>query len=265
MNRLRRLWAVFESTVSPRHFYRLSGHWLPWFAWPAAVLILTGLVWGLAFAPADYQQGNSYRIIFIHVPAASLAMGGYLMLAVCGLISLVWRVKTAEMVAAAAAPVGAWFCFLALVTGSLWGKPTWGTYWVWDARLTSMLILFFLYAGVMALQSAYEDAAQGGKAAAILALVGVVNLPIIKYSVQWWNTLHQGSTFRITERPTMPPEMYLPLLVMLLGLYCFFAAVVLMRSRHQILRRERRSQWVRQIIAGDIAGESARKEHRHGL
>lgn len=250
MNLLRTWWAAFERTVSPRHFYDLAGRWLPWLAWAAAILLPVGLVWGLAIAPADYQQGNSYRIIFIHVPAASLAMGGYLMLAICAVISLVWRVKTAEMVARATAPVGALFCFLALVTGALWGKPTWGTYWVWDARLTSMLILLFLYAGVIALQSAYEDAAQAGKAAAILALVGVVNLPIIKYSVTWWNTLHQGSTFRITERPTMPPEMYLPLLVMLLGLYCFFAAVVILRSRHEILRREWRSQWVRALILG---------------
>ena len=245
---LRRLWATFESTVSPRHFYQLSGRWLPWFAWPAGMLIAVGLVWGLAIAPADYQQGNSYRIIFIHVPAASLAMGGYLLLAICGAISLIWRVKTAEMVAKAAAPVGALFCLLALITGSLWGKPTWGTYWVWDARLTSMLILLFLYLGVMALQNAFEEVAQGSKASALLALVGVVNLPIIKYSVEWWNTLHQGSTFRITERPTMPPEMYLPLLVMFLGLYALFATLILLRSRQEILQRERRSQWVRQLV-----------------
>jgi len=247
---LRRLWATFESTVSPRHFYQLSGRWLPWFAWPAGLLIAVGLVWGLAIAPPDYQQGNSYRIIFIHVPAASLAMGGYLLLAICGAISLIWRVKTAEMVAKAAAPVGALFCLLALITGSLWGKPTWGTYWVWDARLTSMLILLFLYLGVMALQNAFEEVAQGSKASALLALVGVVNLPIIKYSVEWWNTLHQGSTFRITERPTMPPEMYLPLLVMFFGLYALFATLILLRSRQEILQRERRSQWVRNLVMG---------------
>ncbi len=250
---LRRLWATFESTVSPRHFYQLSGRWLPWFAWPAGLLIAVGLVWGLAVAPADYQQGNSYRIIFIHVPAASLAMGGYLLLAICGAISLIWRVKTAEMVAKAAAPVGALFCLLALITGSLWGKPTWGTYWVWDARLTSMLILLFLYLGVMALQNAFEEVAQGSKASALLALVGVVNLPIIKYSVEWWNTLHQGSTFRITARPTMPPEMYLPLLVMFLGLYALFATLILLRSRQEILQRERRSQWVRQLVEGQAS------------
>ena len=250
MELLRRLWATFESTVSPRHFYQLSGRWLPWFAWPAGLLIAVGLVWGLAIAPPDYQQGNSYRIIFIHVPAASLAMGGYLLLAICGAISLIWRVKTAEMVAKAAAPVGALFCLLALITGSLWGKPTWGTYWVWDARLTSMLILLFLYLGVMALQNAFEEVAQGSKASALLALVGVVNLPIIKYSVEWWNTLHHGSTFRITERPTMPPEMYLPLLVMFFGLYALFATLILLRSRQEILQRERRSQWVRNLVMG---------------
>ncbi|WP_022955884.1 heme ABC transporter permease [Perlucidibaca piscinae] len=249
MTLLRKLWAVIEPTVSPRNFHDLAGRLLPWFAWPAAVLLLLGLVWGLAIAPPDYQQGNSYRIIFIHVPSASLAMGGYLMLAACAVISLVWKVKTADMVARAVAPAGAVFCFLALITGALWGKPTWGTYWVWDARLTSMLILLFLYMGVIALQHAFDEVAQGGKAAAILALVGVVNLPIIKYSVEWWNTLHQGSTFRITERPTMPPEMYLPLLVMFFGLWCLFVAVVLMRSRHIIVQRERRTRWVRELIA----------------
>lgn len=253
MNVFKRAWASIESTVSPRHFYRLSGLWLPWFAWPAAILLSVGLIWGLAIAPEDYQQGNSYRIIFIHVPAASLAMGGYLLLAICAVISLVWRVKTADAVARAAAPVGALFCLLALITGSLWGKPTWGTYWVWDARLTSMLILLFLYCGVMALQQAFDSQSQGSKASALLALVGVINLPIIKYSVEWWNTLHQGSTFRITERPTMPPDMYLPLLVMFLGLYCLFASVILMRSRHEILRREVRSRWVQAEIHGEAA------------
>lgn len=267
MKWLNDLWDAFLRTVSPRHFYFISGRWLPWLSWPAVILLSVGLVWGLAFAPPDYQQGNSYRIIFIHVPAASLAMTGYLLLAVCAVISLVWRVKTAEMVARAAAPVGALFCFLALVTGSLWGKPTWGTYWVWDARLTSMLILLFLFAGIIALQNAFDDVAQGSKAAAILALVGVVNLPIIKYSVNWWNTLHQGSTFRLTERPTMPPEMYLPLLFMLFGFYCFFGAIVIYRSRHEILRRERRSQWVRQIVLGEaaVSGPNTPRDPSNGL
>lgn len=249
-------WDYFQRTVSPKHFYEISGRWLPLFAGLAAVLLLTGAVWGLAFAPPDYQQGNSYRIIYIHVPAASIALSGYMLMAVCGVISLVWKIKTAEMVARSVAAIGAWFCFLALFTGAVWGKPTWGAYWVWDARLTSMLILLFLYLGVLALYSAYDSAASAGKAAAILSIVGVINLPIIKYSVQWWNTLHQGSTFRITERPTMPPEMYLPLLVMLVGFYAFFAAMVIVRTRNEILDRERRSRWVQDIV---------RQEAGHGL
>ncbi len=242
------IWAYINRTVSPRHFYAIGGQWLPWLSVLAAVLLAVGMVWGLAFAPADYQQGNSFRIIYIHVPAASLAMGGYVLMAACGLIHLVWKVKTAEMVARSVAAIGAWFCFVALFTGAVWGKPTWGTYWVWDARLTSMLILLFLYLGVMALYSAYENAASAGKAAAILALVGVVNLPIIKYSVEWWNTLHQGSTFTVTEKPAMPPEMYLPLIVMVVGFYAFFAACVIARTRNEILLRERRSQWVKDLV-----------------
>lgn len=241
-------WQGFLQTVSPKHFYRISGLWLPWLALWAGLFIGVGTVWGLAFAPADYLQGNSYRIIFIHVPSASLAMSGYLAMAVCGVISLVWKVKTAEMVARAIASVGAWFCFLALVTGAVWGKPTWGTYWVWDARLTSMLILWFLYVGVLALYSAYESSATGAKAAAILSVVGVVNLPIIKYSVQWWNTLHQGATFTLTARPKMAPEMVWPLLIMILGFYGLFALLVALKSRNIILDRERRSAWVRDLI-----------------
>ncbi len=252
MGMIARWWDAFQRTVGPRHFYQISGSWLPWFAAFAVVFSVIGLAWGLLFAPPDYQQGNSFRIIYIHVPSASLAMSGYLMLAVCAVISLVWRVKTAEMAAQAVAPVGAVFCLMALVTGGIWGKPTWGTYWVWDARLTSMLILLFLYVGVIALQNAFEDSAQAAKAAAILSLVGVVNLPIIKYSVEWWNTLHQGATFKLTERPAMPVEMWLPLLISLIGLYAFFSWLVIWRTRHIILRRESRSRWVRELVGKSI-------------
>ncbi|HEX5277835.1 MAG TPA: heme ABC transporter permease [Fluviicoccus sp.] len=257
MNWLNRAWQTFLQTVSPKHFYFISGRFIPWLAVISGLLISIGTVWGLAFAPPDYYQGNSYRIIFIHVPAASIAMSGYLGLAVCGVISLVWKVKTAEMVARAIALLGAWFCFLALVTGAVWGKPTWGTYWVWDARLTSMLILWFLYVGVVALYGAYESSATGAKAAAILSVVGVINLPIIKYSVEWWNTLHQGATFSLTSKPKMPPEMWMPLVVMILGFYALFALLVVMKSRNVILQRERRSQWVREIVRAE--GE------RHGV
>jgi heme exporter protein C len=253
MKWLNALWDYFQRTVSPKHFYEIGGRWLPVFWGFAAVLIGVGTVWGLAFAPPDYQQGNSYRIMFIHVPAASIALSGYLLMAVCGIISLVWKVKTAEMVARSMAAIGAWFCFIALFTGAVWGKPTWGTYWVWDARLTSMLILLFLYLGVLALYSAYESAASAGKAAAILSIVGVINLPIIKYSVEWWNTLHQGSTFKLTAKPNMPPEMYLPLVLMLFGFYAFFAATVTMRTRNEILQRERRARWVKDIVERESA------------
>lgn len=245
---LKRWWQVVEQTVSPKHFYRISGAFIPWLATIAGLLIAIGTVWGLAFAPPDYVQGNSYRIIFIHVPAASIALSAYFTLAICGVISLVWKIKTAEMVARAIALIGAWFCFLALVTGAVWGKPTWGTYWVWDARLTSMLILLFLYLGVIALYNAYDSSATGAKAAAILAIVGVVNLPIIKYSVVWWNTLHQGATFTLTEKPKMPIDMWLPLLVMILGFYTLFALLTILKSRTIILQRERRSQWVRELV-----------------
>ena len=248
MHIIARWWDAFQRTVGPRHFYEMTKSWLPWFAGIALVMTSIGLTWGLLFAPPDYQQGNSFRIIYIHVPSASIAMSGYFMLAVCAVISLVWRVKTAEMAAQAAAPVGALFCLMALVTGGIWGKPTWGTYWVWDARLTSMLILLFLYIGVIALQHAFDEAAQAAKASAILALVGVINLPIIKYSVDWWNTLHQGATFKLTEKPAMPVEMWMPLLISIIGLYAFFSWAVIWRTRHIILQRERRSRWVKELL-----------------
>ncbi|NNM52923.1 MAG: heme ABC transporter permease [Pseudomonadales bacterium] len=247
-----KLWQYVQRTVGPRHFYEISGRWQPWLGGSAFILLAVGLVWGLAFAPPDYQQGNSYRIIFIHVPAAAIAMGGYGLMAIASGIFLVWKVKTAEWVARSVAPLGAWFTLVSLLTGSLWGKPTWGTYWVWDARLTSMLILLFLYWGVMALYQAYENSPAGGRVAALLTLVGVVNLPIIHYSVAWWNTLHQASSFSLTRGPSMPPSMYLPLLVNLLGFYCLFGWMVIARAREEILLRESKSSWVRQVVTVEM-------------
>lgn len=244
----RRLWLWFLTTVGPRHFFESFSGWVRPLGLLAAVLLGVGTVWSLVFAPADYLQGNSYRIIFIHVPAASLALSIYFALAVLGLITLVWKIKTAELVARAAAPVGLMLCVLSLITGAIWGKPTWGTYWVWDGRLTSMLILAFLYAGVVALQQAFAHSTEPGKAAAILSLVGAINLPIIKYSVVWWNTLHQGSTFSLTAAPKMPPSMYVPLLIMLLGFYVLTATWVLYRTCTLILQRERNSRWVQALV-----------------
>ena len=238
-------WTWFHKWGSPKWFYEVSASWLTGFAWAAALLLVVGLVWGLGFAPPDYQQGNSFRIIYIHVPAAILAQSCYLMLAVAGAVGLIWKMKLADVALQQAAPIGAWMTVIALVTGSLWGKPTWGTYWVWDARLTSMLILLFLYFGVIALGNAISNRDSAAKACAVLAIVGVVNIPIIKYSVEWWNTLHQPATFSITGKASMAMEMWLPLLIMIIGFYCFFAAVLLLRMRIEVLRREARASWVK--------------------
>ena len=238
----------FYQLASPRWFYDITGMLLPWFSVLALILMVVGSVWGLAFAPADYQQGNSFRIIYVHVPTAILAQSCYMLMAVAGAVGLIWKIKIAHVVAKSAAPIGASMALLALVTGAIWGKPTWGAWWVWDARLTSMLVLFFLYLGVIALTSAFEHVASGDKAAAVLALVGVVNIPIIKYSVEWWNTLHQGATFKVTEKPAMPPDMWIPLLIMIIGFYCFFAVVLMSRARTEVLRRERKTDWVKSVI-----------------
>lgn len=248
---LERLW---HRLGSPRHFYELGGNWLPWLAVPAVLLCAIGIVWGLLFAPADYQQGHSFRIIYVHVPAASLAMSAYFAMAVAGVVVLVWRMKMAEIVLQAIAVPGAVMCALALFSGSLWGKPTWGTYWFWDARITSMLVLLFLYLGVIALGSAISSPVLAARATAVLSIVGAVNIPIIKYSVEWWNTLHQPATFKLTEKPAMAPEMYQPLIVCMLGFYLAFAVVVILRVRNTILEREAGARWVRELAAGNGEG-----------
>lgn len=238
----------FYQLASPRWCYQITGKLLPWLTAAALVLLVGGTVWSLAFAPADYQQGNSFRIIYLHVPSAILAQSAYMLMAVAGAIGLIWKMKVADMVLKSAAPIGASMAVLALATGAIWGKPTWGSWWVWDARLTSMLILFFLYLGVMALNSAIENESTAAQASAVLALVGLVNIPIIKYSVEWWNTLHQPATFKLTEKPAMPVEMWLPLLVMVIGFYCFFAVSLMQRLRNEIIWRERRAGWVRELL-----------------
>lgn len=240
----------FYQLASPRWCYEITGKLLPIFVIAAVTLLVVGTVWALVFAPADYQQGNSFRIIYIHVPASILAQSCYMMMAVAGAIGLIWKMKVADMVAKSCAPIGATIAILSLVTGAIWGKPTWGSWWVWDARLTSMLILLFLYLGIIALNSAIESEQTAAQSTAVLALVGLVNIPIIKYSVDWWNTLHQPATFKLTERPAMPSEMWVPLLVMVIGFYCFFAVAMMLRLRNEIIQRERRSGWVRDLITG---------------
>lgn len=244
MGLLSRLWQGFLTTVGTERFFKIFSPWVKWLGLIAFILLSVGTVWGLAFAPTDYLQKDSYRIIFIHVPSASIAMSVYLAMAVLGVIFLVWKIKTANIVAQAIAPIGLMACVLALMTGSIWGKPTWGTYWVWDARLTSMLILAFLYIGVISLFTAFEHSQNRGKAAAILSVVGAVNLPIIKYSVEWWNTLHQGSTFTITNAPKMPASMWVPLLIMIVGAYFLVACLAIYRANSLILQREHNKAWV---------------------
>jgi heme exporter protein C len=238
-----------KKLVIPREFYRWSGHLIPWL-WGLFILALGfGLVDGLYYAPADYQQGQGYRIMFVHVPAAILSMGIYALMATCSLVYLVWRIKLADVIAAVSAPLGALFAGLALLTGSLWGKPMWGTWWIWDARLTSELILLFLYAGAMALRSGIPNLERSSRATSILVLIGVVDLPIIHYSVYWWNTLHQQSTLLKLGAPSIAPSMLYPLLAMIIAFGSYFAAVVLMRARNEVLRRESQSRWVEEILA----------------
>ncbi len=216
---------------------RLSGAVLPWVSAGALVLTGIGLIWGLFFAPADWQQGDAVRIMYIHVPAAWLASAGYMGLAVCSVLSLVWRHPLADLAAAEIGPVGAGFTAMCLATGSLWGKPMWGAWWVWDARLTSVLVLFFLYLGHVALVRAFDDPVRGYRAGAILALIGVVNLPIIKFSVDWWNTLHQPDTITLTGAPSMYLGMLWPLAFTTLGYSLAFAAIVLARTRAAVMER----------------------------
>ncbi|HKS89525.1 MAG TPA: heme ABC transporter permease [Stellaceae bacterium] len=224
--------------ANPARFMRASGAVLPWAGAAAALSLALGLVWALVFAPPDYQQGESVRIMFIHVPAAWMALSVYLFVAVASGVALVWRHPLAETAAQAAAPIGAAFTAVCLATGSLWGRPMWGTWWVWDARLTSVLVLFFLYLGYIALVNAFDDRSRGARAGSLLALVGVVNLPIIKFSVDWWNTLHQPASVLRFGGPTIALSMLLPLLVMALAFTLLFAWLLLLRMRTALNERK---------------------------
>jgi len=242
------MWTWFYKLASPPSVYRVAAAFTPWLLALAAITIGYGLVDGLAFAPPDYQQGDAYRMIYVHVPCAWLSLLAYSVMAVAGAIALIWRIKVGHAVAAASAPIGASFTLAALATGSLWGRPMWGTYWVWDPRLTSELILLFLYVGVMALRPAFEDPGRGDRAAALLALVGWINVPIVHFSVQWWNSLHQGPTIAKLGKSDISGSMLWPLLCMLLGFMLFYGGVLCMRLRGEILNRERSAAWVREAI-----------------
>ena len=224
--------------ASPPAFYPLAGKLIPWFAIPAAILFVVGLYVGFFVAPTDFQQGDAYRIMFIHVPAAWMGMLLYVVMAFYAGIGWAFNARLASMMASAISITGALFTLISLVTGSLWGKPTWGTWWVWDARMTSTLILLFLYIGFISLQAAIEDPRRADKAGAVLAIVGVINVPIIYFSVQWWNTLHQGATIRILGKPTIAGSMVAAMLIILAACWLYSVAVVLVRVRQIILERE---------------------------
>ncbi|MEI6353402.1 MAG: heme ABC transporter permease [Methylococcus sp.] len=242
------IWVFFHKWASPKHFYRLSGALIPWLWALTLALLIGGLYLGLFVAPPDYQQGQSYRIIFVHVPSAWMSLFIYTFMAALSGIYLVWNIKLADVMVRSSAQLGASFTFLALATGSLWGKPMWGAWWVWDARLTSELILLFLYLGYLALVNAIEDTRTAARAGAVLILVGVVNIPIIHYSVEWWNTLHQGATVTKMDKPSIHVSMLIPLLLMAGAFQLYYFSVVLMRARIELLDRERRSEWVREMM-----------------
>lgn len=247
------MWTFFHKLASPKHFYRISGYLIVWLGVITAILLLAGLYLGLFVAPPDYQQGESYRIMFVHVPSAWMSLFVYVFMAVLSAIYLIWNIKLADVMASSSAALGASFTFLALVTGSLWGKPVWGAWWVWDARLTSELILLFLYLGYIALVSAIEDKRSAARAGSVLILVGVVNIPIIHYSVEWWSTLHQGPTVTKFDKPSIHISMLLPLLLMATAFQLYYFTVLLIRARSEVLDRERRSAWVQEAFSEPAA------------
>lgn len=241
------IYLFFHKTGSPPWFYKYSGYLIPWL-WTGFILLTAiGLYLGLFVAPADYQQGESVRIMYIHVPAAWMSMMIYGMMAVMGFIALVWRIRIMEVLIISSAPIGAAFTMIALVSGSLWGRPTWGTYWVWDARLTSELVLLFLYFGVIALYNSFDEPRKAARAASLMSIVGAINLPIIHFSVVWWNTLHQGSSIG-TEGNSIHPSMLWPLLYMAIAFKLYYGANLLSRARLRLLAQDHRKRWVQDLL-----------------
>ncbi|OUU79069.1 MAG: heme ABC transporter permease [Gammaproteobacteria bacterium TMED78] len=239
----------FYRLGSPPHFYKLNRVIYPWIGLISILLIIIGSIWGLAFAPSDYLQGDGFRMIYVHVPSAYVSMLAYIVLAISAGIGFIWRMKLAHAVAVSAAPFGASFTLLALITGSLWGKPMWGTYWEWgDARLLFELLLFFMFLGYILLHSSFEDPNRGDRVSSILAVVGIINIPIIHYSVEWWNTLHQGPTISKLDAPSITIDMLLPLLVMIFGFTLFFFFLLLFRLQTEILIRSSNTQWVKSLF-----------------
>jgi heme exporter protein C len=241
------IYLFFHKTGSPPWFYNFSGKLIPWLWVGFLLLTAYGLYLGLLVAPADYQQGESVRIMYIHVPAAWMSMMIYGLMAIWGFIALVWRIRIMEVLIISSAPIGAAFTIIALITGSLWGRPTWGTYWVWDARLTSELVLLFLYFGVIALYNSYDEPRKAARAASLMAIVGAINLPIIHFSVVWWNTLHQGSSIG-TSGNSIHPSMLWPLLYMAIAFKLYYGANLLSRARLRLLKQDHRKRWVKDLL-----------------
>ena len=245
-------WTWFHRLASPPYIYGLARRLVPWFAWPAALLIVAATVWGLGIAPADYQQGDGFRIIYVHAPTAWLSLLVYVTMGVAAGVGLIWRMKVAHALAASAAPIGASFTLCALVTGSIWGGPMWGTYWEWDPRITFELLQLFLYLGYMALRASIDDTQRADRTSAVLAVVGVVNVPIVHFSVIWWNSLHQAPSVMKLGQWAMPVSMYGPMFVMLGGFTFLFLALTLIRLQAEVLARERAASWIRDAVGTNL-------------
>jgi heme exporter protein C len=245
------MWKFLYQLASPKAFYHVTQSWLKWLGLSAIIFLTIGIIWGLIFAPPDYQQGDAFRIMYIHVPAAFLSLTLYAWMGFLALLLMVWQLKMAGLMLGIVAQLGASMTFLALLTGSIWGKPMWGTWWVWDARLTSELILLFLYLAILATKSTFSNQEQGDKIIAILTLVGLIDLPIIHYSVYWWNSLHQGATLSVFAKPKIAISMLYPLLLTLAGFSFYCLWIILHKARNEVLLRERRQNWVRHVLSGE--------------
>ncbi|QMT60723.1 heme ABC transporter permease CcmC [Legionella sp. PC997] len=246
------MWKLLYQLASPKLFYSFTGRLTPILAVGALVTLLVGIIWGLVFTPPDYQQGDAFRIIYVHVPSAFLSMMLYAWMGFLAVLLLVWRIKIAGLLINIVAQIGLSMAFLALVTGSIWGKPMWGAWWVWDARLTSELILLLLYAAILATHYAIKNKEDGDKIIAILTLVGIIDLPIIHYSVYWWNTLHQGSTLSVFAKPKIDGSMLYPLLITIAGFFLYCLWIILEKARQELLIREKRQAWVKVQFEGEV-------------